>query len=353
MCMENKNKVLVLGYFGHKTNQLDGQTVKTRNIYELLKEKQEEIGSISYFDTQQFQYSKLSFLKMFGAILNCNKLIYLPAHQNLKYIFPLIFIISKLKKIDVIYIVIGGWLTEYLKPKKMHIKMLSKIKSILTESNQLTDNLSTVYNFNNVLTFPNFRMHDFKPSFRQNPDAFKIVFMARIFREKGIDTVFRLAEYIQKNYGNKHTISIDFYGPIQEYDSDYFLSEIEKFSFVSYQGVLEPHQIHITLDQYDLLVFPTRFPGEGFPGTIMDAYISGIPVIIPNWRFLPEYVNNGLSGYIFEPDKEEDFFSYIDYLYNDRAQLLKMKHAAYEKSKEYSSEFAYRILKEYLVDESK
>lgn len=33
-----KRKVLVLGYFGYNTNQLDGQTVKTRHIYTLAEE---------------------------------------------------------------------------------------------------------------------------------------------------------------------------------------------------------------------------------------------------------------------------------------------------------------------------
>ena len=30
-------KVLVLGYFGYRSNQLDGQTIKTRNIMRLLQ----------------------------------------------------------------------------------------------------------------------------------------------------------------------------------------------------------------------------------------------------------------------------------------------------------------------------
>lgn len=347
--MEIKNKVLVLGYFGFTTNQLDGQTVKTRNVYDLIKLNEESIGSIKYYDTQQFQYSLLSFWQMFVSILNCNILIYLPAQKNLKYIFPVIFIITKLKKIGVIYIVIGGWLSEFLQKKKIYRFMLSKINAILTESHQLTGNLIKKYSFQNVQTFPNFRIHSFTPSFNQNPEIFKIVYMARIFKEKGVDTVFRLAGYIRKTYGNIHPITIDFYGPIQDDEEKYFKNELERYDFVSYKGILQPDQIHKTLNEYDLLVFPSRYSDEGFPGTIMDAYISGIPVIIPRWRFLPEYVNDGFSGFIFDLDKEEDFFSYVDSLFLDRTQLNKMKHFAYEKSKEYSSDAGWQILKRYLV----
>lgn len=345
-----RNRVLVIGYFGYITNQLDGQTVKTISVYELLKSKEIEIGSVSYFDTQQFQYSKLSFFKMISLLIECNKLIYLPAHNNLKYIFPFLFIFSKLKRIEIIYIVIGGWVDEFLQTKKLHVSMLSKIKGIFTESNQMTNNLIDQYNFKNVLTFPNFRLHSFIPSFKFESNRFKVAYMARIFKEKGIDIVFRLADYVQKKYGKKHSISIDFYGPIQKDEEDYFREELDKYDFVSYKCILKPEQIYSTLEQYDVVVLPTRFFTEGFPGTIMDAYISGVPVVVSRWKYASEFVNHGDSGFLFDLEKEDDFYSYVDCLYNDRSQLLKMKLEAYKKSKEYSSESAWQILKLYLVN---
>jgi len=344
-----KNKVLVLGYFGYATNQLDGQTVKTRSVFSLLKFKEEEIGTVSFFDTQQFQYSKLSFFKMLLFIIKCNKLIYLPAHNNLKYIFPLLFFISRFKKMEVFYIVIGGWIEGFLQSKKMHVSMLSKIDGIFTESNQMANSLIDRYHFTNVSTFPNFRIHSFVPSFNISEATFKVAYMARIFREKGIDTVFRLAGYLQKTYGKEHSICIDFYGQIQSDEEAYFREEVEKHYFVSYKGVLEPEQIYKVLDQYDVVVLPTRFFTEGFPGTIMDAYISGVPVVVTRWKYATEFVNHGHSGYLFDLDREEEFFSYVDLLYHDRTQLLKMKRGAYEKSKEYSAASAWEILKKHLV----
>jgi glycosyltransferase involved in cell wall biosynthesis len=157
-----------------------------------------------------------------------------------------------------------------------------------------------------------------------------------------------LADYIQEKYKGNHKIIIDFYGPIKKEEEDYFKGELKKYNFVSYKWILEPDQIHSTLENYDLLILPSRYSEEGFPGTIIDAYISGIPVITSNWRFLSESVDDKLSGFIFDLDKETDFYYYVDYLYSDRTQLQKMKHFAYEKSKEYSSEVAWQILKNYL-----
>ena len=48
-----KKKVLVIGAFGYECNQLDGQTIKTRSVYQILKERYK--GKHSYIDTLQLK----------------------------------------------------------------------------------------------------------------------------------------------------------------------------------------------------------------------------------------------------------------------------------------------------------
>lgn len=343
-----KRKFLVIGYLGFVTNQLDGQTIKTRNIYELLRSKSENFYSVSHFDTQEFQKNKLLIFKMVWRILMCDELIYLPGENNLKFLFPIIFFFCKLKRIDILYFVIGGWLAEFLRHKKLHVFFLKKIKGIFAESEQLTNKLENSYQFHNISTFPNFRMHKFVPSFRNNHNTFKIVYMSRVTRMKGIDAVFRLAKHMEERYKKEASISIDFFGPIEKLDEGYFKEQVGKYQMVTYRGALEPEHINSTLDVYDLFVLPTKYSGEGFPGAILDAYISGLPVIVSNWKYLPEFVDVGKTGYIFDLDKEEQFYDYVEKLYLDRDLLLTMKHNAFEKSKMYTAEVAWEILEAYL-----
>src|SRR5690606_29386324 len=150
-------KILVLGYFGYVTNQLDGQTIKTRNVYNLLKEKSQ--GKIEYFDTQSFKSSKLNILKMFWMIVKADYIFYLPAHNNLKYIFPLIYILAKISNTKINYLVIGGWLSKFLTNKKIHRSMLKDINGIYVETDSLLRDLSE-YNFGNLHKLYNFRMID-------------------------------------------------------------------------------------------------------------------------------------------------------------------------------------------------
>jgi glycosyltransferase involved in cell wall biosynthesis len=282
---------------------------------------------------------------MFWKILNCDKLVYLPAHNNLKYIFPFIYIICSLRGINIHYLVVGGWLADYLKNKKLHVYLLKKIKVIFTETDLLKKNLEENYGFKNISKFPNIRIHNFIPSFQHKIDTFKIVFMARINKMKGLETIFNLAEYLEKYFSGKRSISIDFYGPIDNNDQEFFLNELTKNRNTQYLGTLEPDKIYNILERYDIMVLPTQYYTEGFPGSILDAYISGIPVVVTNWKHASEFVDHNETGFIvpFE-NGENDFINSVLKLYSDEELLKKMKYQAYQKSKEYSVESAWSII---------
>jgi len=344
-----KNKLLVIGYFGFQENQLDGQTIKTRNVFDLLRSNVKENTSVSFFDTQRFKTNKFSFLLMLLKIISCNKLVYIPAHNNLKYIFPLIFLLSKLFRIPIIYIVVGGWLTEYLSTKPIHVYFLSKIKLILPQSVKLTISLINEYNFTNIQTFPNFRIHNFVPLPKEESTVFKIVFMARVNRMKGLEQIFALAEYFQNYKMLNKQIIIDFYGPIDHNDKEYFLENVKIYPNTRYMGVVEQQEVHHVLAEYDIMVLPTKYYTEGFPGSILDAYISGIPVIVTKWKHADEFVDDGKTGFIVPFQYGDvEFIESVLKLYNNYSLLSEMKKLAYEKSKEYGYESAWKKIEPYL-----
>src|SRR5699024_967340 len=154
--------------------------------------------------------------------------------------------------------------------------------------------------------------------------------------------------YKKNNKYNK-SIIIDFYGPIEKKDNVYFEDNISKYNFIFYKGIVEPANIHATLGNYDLLLLPTRHEGEGFPGTILDAYISGVPVIVSEWKFLPEFVEQGKTGYVYKLGDNQSFYNKIVELYNNPTNLLKLKKNAHHKSFEYSENKAWSIIKNHLT----
>lgn len=338
--------ILVLGYFGFRTNQLDGQTVKTRDVYQLLLNKVGKEHNVDYFDTQDFQYTKISLFRMLKKIVISNKVIYLPAHNNLKYIFPFVYLLSKIFRLRILYLVIGGWLSEYISKLPVHQYMLKRIEGIFTETSLLKGELESKYKFNNVHQLCNFRFVNVSPILHHKAGMLKLVFMARINKMKGLDTIFSLAEYVKQT---KIDVRIDFYGPILEEDKDYFYSNLEKYDNSVYKGVLEPHCIHQVLQQYDAMLLPTHYYTEGLPGSVVDAYMSGLPVVVSNWKHATEFVDNESTGFIvpFE-NGEKELFQSVEKFYYDEQLLEKMKKNALVKAKMFTADYAWSILNKYI-----
>lgn len=331
-------KFLIIGYFGYITNQLDGQTAKTRNVKKLLEEKIGE-RNVRYFDTQSFQYSWLSYFKLLVVLIMCNNLLYLPGKNNLLKLSFFIDFLIRFKGLKVYYLVVGGWLSEFLAENSKLEPRLRRFRYIGVESKALASTLIDKFGFSNCDFFPNFRvdkhMH-FEPVLN---DGLKLVFMARIMLEKGLDKLFYLARFIEDN---KLDIEITFYGPVAEKDKEFFFSNVRSLSCVEYKGVLEPADIYKVLTGYDVLVLPTRYEGEGFPGSILDAYISGIPVLVTDWKFLPEFVLDGKTGFVIYDDL--DLINKVQLILNDKKMLQDMKENSFLHSKAYSSDSAWKKL---------
>lgn len=347
------SKILVLGYFGYRTNQLDGQTVKTRNILELLKKKYPNNHTVKYFDTEELHYNVFSLFTMLWFVCRSCTVIYLPAHNNLaRFASPLLFL-SKLFGFQIVYVVVGGWLAKFLQDHPNVRKSIAQYVGILTETIIVKEQLEKLFDFKNVKVFPNFRLevpsaHSTTPT---KHSEFRIVFMARIHRMKGLDWMDVLASHIEGKY-EKGAVAIDFFGPLNSEDESSFYEILSRNKdTMSYHGTLEPSDIVQTLSRYDVLILPTHYFTEGFPGSVLDAYRSGIPVVVTDWLHAKQFVKNGETGFIvpFESG-EKDLCDRVDYLIQNPEELKRLKQQALEQSLLYSPDAAWQILELYLND---
>jgi len=337
-------RILILGNFGYVTGHLDGQTMESRSLLQLLRDK--GVKKVTYFDTEELSYNKSQVLVMFLKVILADKLFYLGAQRNLRVLFPYIFLCTKLFRTQFYFFVVGGWIAENLKDKPFHRFLLKFIEGMYCETESIVKKLREWYGYTHAHWFPNFRNSTYTPSLTSNRadlSVFKLVFMSRIVLKKGFDVVFRLAEYMESSFP-KGSFLIDFYGPLYDADKAAFFDGIDRFYFTSYKGVLQPEEINACLEKYDVMLFPTRYEGEGFPGTILDAYISGIPVIASDWRYNAELVEHAQTGYIFDLQDESAFYKAVKELYDNPEILGQMKQKAHIKSKENSAEAAWDII---------
>ncbi|HEY8362617.1 MAG TPA: glycosyltransferase, partial [Tissierellaceae bacterium] len=82
---------------------------------------------------------------------------------------------------------------------------------------------------------------------------------------------------------------------------------------------------------------PTYYEGEGFPGTIIDAFSAGVPVIATDWKYNKEIVAHGENGYIYKGEIEE-LVNILRQLAQNPDELLKMKKNCIKEAEKYKVE---------------
>jgi glycosyltransferase involved in cell wall biosynthesis len=341
--MNSKGEILVLGNFGLETGQLDGQTVKTRMVHRLLEQKSGR--TVPFFDTGILQKRKISILILIAKLLKCKKLIYMPAQKNLQLFLPVLCMVSFFTRAEVYYIVVGGWLMSFIDKNKGYLRYLKKMRQIFPESELMAGELRRSYDLNNITVLHNFRFAEPVIVDRDKRNGpFRIIFFSRINRLKGYEMLFRFVRETTLD------ISVDFYGPVFSQDNEHFMNEINNCRGAAYKGEIEPGNVYNILKEYDLMVFPTQYFTEGLPGSVVDAAISGLPVIATGWKNASEFINHGVNGYIISFNEGyKEMCYYIDLLYHNPEKLVEMKEKALMTSKKYSSEMAWRILQEFLL----
>ncbi|MDO5447803.1 MAG: hypothetical protein Q4F34_08510, partial [Prevotellaceae bacterium] len=208
-------KILVLGYFGYIENKLDGQTVKTRNVYDLLKSR---VDDVDFFNTEEIHHSKMSLFTMFVKFCKSSTVFYPAAGNSLKYFFPILFILSKIFRVKINFIQIGGWLVNFLSKNPIHKYMLAHINCVFAETELMKQRLEEVTHLTNVSLLSNFRMDASEHTINHTDGMLRCVFMARVMKEKGIEIIFDLSRRLHEEGLN---VEIDFYGKVAEKDETY------------------------------------------------------------------------------------------------------------------------------------
>ncbi|MBN1162990.1 MAG: glycosyltransferase family 4 protein [Candidatus Krumholzibacteriota bacterium] len=141
-----------------------------------------------------------------------------------------------------------------------------------------------------VTWFPNFLTDESFAVLRQRKTfTGRCVFIGQIKREKGI---FDIIEGLR----NRPELSCDFFGPIIKRDEPSFFRALSGADNCSYRGVLKPQEVINIMAGYDVFLFPTYHPGEGYPAAILQAFAVGVPVVASAWTSVPDLVEDGVRG---------------------------------------------------------
>ena len=344
-----KNTV-VIGQLHFKKNDMIGAVVKTRNIYYGLVEKYGD-SIISYVDIWGGKKRTAAVLvEVFRAFSKCDNVILVSSAIKGPFIFYL-RLLSKIFKRNVVYIPIGvrigGRIAGDLKAKKR----LSFCSAFLPESEQNCTILKDL-GFPEVHLLRNFksvkklgRCYD---SLRADMTEVSLCTFSRVTKEKGITDAILAISKAQELVPNKR-FELHIYGGIDPNYKDEFESLLKDYSFVTYEGSVNAEDAVMTLQKHNVLLFPTRYPDEGIPGTIIDAFAAGIPIISSKWLYFDEIFEDHKTALGYDFLNVDSLVDTLVYAANNIEELIVIGRNGQKEYGKYDSSEVLPVLEKQLL----
>jgi len=337
-----KKNYAVIGFYGYRENQLDGQTIKTRCLKDTLEDIVE--APIYSLDTGDSRKKPIRILlKIVYAFLRYQRIYILPNINGLKYLLPVYHWLSAVTRTEVEYVVIGGWLYSFLQKNPNLLKHFYFLKTIHVETVKMVQDLSTIPNLtiNHLPNFRHFKAGVFTGKRIKANSGLKCLFLARVRRDKGIEICIDAVNSLLDQGAN---ISLDIYGGIEESYSDAFYSKIKGNKNILYKDCIDPFadDFYTVINQYDVLVLPTYYEGEGFPGTFLDAFIAGLPIVASDWKYNAQLVEHEKTGLIIKPKSSDSLVDALDRLIRNPDTFAELSQNAIQESYNYHAETLIR-----------
>lgn len=304
------HKILVIGAIPHPNDlkTYGGTTTLMQNFLDFAKGRCEVV----HIDTFRFRNKVLNLLyfvlKFLWGMMITDMVMYNVsingAFSLFYYTAPLAYALQK----NVIFRKYGGSFLSQLEgcPQRKRLKMLSLLNRadiVYFETKEMVREGKKVFLYpERVKWFPNCRK-PYNESMGERIFKKRFVFVSHVKEEKGVDLILDVAERLPKGY------SIEIYGSIQS--KKYSVPDFFVGRRVAYRGALRSEEVLPTLSKYDVLLLPTFWENEGYPGIIIEAMSLGIPSIATRWRGIPELIENGKNGLLIPPHDADALYEAI------------------------------------------
>lgn len=341
-------KILMCGHFANWKESFDGQTIKTINLYKELSQKYGK-ENIIISDTYFIKRNPFKFiLNLRHNVKKVDNVIILPAQRGIKVIAPLLNFLNRKKNFKIHYVVIGGWLPDVTANNKKLEKNLKKIDYIYVETTNTIKRLKKM-GFSNLCQMNNFKsLSVSKKNYNFNNQRLNCCIFSRIEYLKGINDAIDAINEV--NLKSNKKIYLDLYGKIKDEYKEELQSKINNSKYVSYKGIINSDKSVETIENYDLLLFPTLYYTEGIPGTIIDSYFAGVPILSSRWENFADVIDENNTGLGYEFKNREELEKKLIEILNGEHNLKRMSANCKEKAINYLPDNSLDILYENLLE---
>ena len=241
---------------------------------------------------------------------------------------------------NVFYWVVGGSFHEMIKEKQFQVSTYTFLKGIFVQGQSMVDSLYKS-GLHNAVYVPNSKLiirYGKKTSKKDGKTHF--VFLSRIEEYKGCTDIITSIDILNKD-GYHDKFDVVFYGS-ESKDTTYaqlFNKMVNAHDEVEYKGLLNLRDTnnYNELAQYDVMLFPTYWHGEGFPGIVIDAYISSLPIIASDWNLNKDVVEDGQTGWIIPSHNVEALTERMKYVIDHPAEVQRMSIICRKRAAQFDS----------------
>lgn len=274
-------------------SNLGGATISLNYLIEFIKKSNIQHDLI---DTQHFKSAGLKILNplyvflIFLIKIRKVELVFVNVSQfGTKTISPFLYLMTRFFGKKFVFRPFGGAMQDHYEKynslqKKIFHKTLLQSNIFYLQTKELVTYFSP--RGKNILQLTTSRNRPPNQYLRPNRSYQKrFVFLGHVNEYKGIDYLLEAISNLDASY------TVHIYGAIQDkkYHAAFQNSNV-------YQGLLGKDEVLTTLQEYDVLILPTHYRGEGYPGAIIEAYSLGLPVITTDWRAIGEIVDAEKTG---------------------------------------------------------
>ena len=284
------------------------------------------------------------FWQFCGRVKTVDQVLIFGSNGFLLSMVPLLVVVAKITRKPCHVRVFGGSLDCFcddLMPllRRLLLLTLRHTDGLIVQTELLYNRFSALIG-DSVHLVPGYRCmaameNDLSLPVRRPGEDLHLVFLGHIREAKGI---FVLLESLRSlGPREKEAIHCDFFGPVYGSVAARFEDELAKTKNATYGGVLRPEQVVPMLRNYDALVFPTYYQGEGHPGVLIEAMMAGIPVITTVFRSIPELVEDRVNGLLVAPQDPKSLTEAINTIYYNRQLLTEMSKRNWELRSRYDA----------------
>lgn len=315
-----------------------GATVKCKLFCEMLRKGGENVKQIDIYEMSRDK-KRIPFVlnKCIKAFRSKSEIVYCLDSKRLWMIMSLQSIFKQSFNRTTV-LVIGGVFHETVLEYKRLGRNLKLVKGIWVETEGMKQKLVDM-GYDNIEVFPNPKSEIgcCEPRVSKEKDPLRLLFFSQISKEKGVKDIIKLVHVLDSNKDIKY--SLDFYGQIVEEFKKEFEEFVSKSPNVRYCGVFDSTKssVYKKLNEYDILLFPTHWKGEGVPGILVEAKMAGLAVIASPMNFNAEIIREDKDeGFLLKKDYPNEMLEIIQKCMRDKKLLEHIKLESYRSRKRYA-----------------